>query len=594
MGTMLYERGIYLNRSFEEVCLADPSLVRGIHREYLEAGSEVITTNSWGAGIPKLRAAGIEDSFEPINRAAAAIARAAIEEAGTGRRVYVAGSIGPLGARIRPLGPLALAAAESFFERQASALASGGVDLIILETFVDVEELLAALRACRRATGLPIIASMTINAEGSSLLGSEPELFTSQIEELAPDAIGLNCSEGPKTMLDAAERMLRVTGLPLCVQPNAGAPANIEGRNIYRTTPSYVAKYAKRMIQAGVRIVGGCCGTTPAHIREIRTEIRALSSSRPPEPVRPSFAAIALAPLALEEKGPWASALARGVFATCLELVPPRGIDLAKTQERASSLKSRGINAINVPDSPRAQAKMSAVAAAAVIQARTGITAIPHITCKDKNLLALQAELLGAHALGIRNLLLVTGDSPSMGSYPDATAVFDIDSIGLCSMVSMLNRGYDLGHNPIGGPTGFCYGVALNPSAINPDRELERFRRKVEAGAEFAITQPIFEAASLFRFLDRLGAKAPIPIIAGIWPLTSLRNAEFMKHEVPGVVVPDSIIDRMTGKETKEAALQEGIAIAREILAAISGSIAGVQISSSPASAFAVLEGICP
>jgi homocysteine S-methyltransferase len=294
----------------------------------------------------------------------------------------------------------------------------------------------------------------------------------------------------------------------------------------------------------------------------------------------------------MEEKGPWARSLARGDFVTCVELVPPRGIDLGRASESAASLRARGIDAVNVPDSPRAQAKMSAVAAAAVIQERTGIVAMPHITCKDKNLLALQAELLGAHALGIRNVLLVTGDSPSMGSYPDATAVFDMDSIGLCAMVSMLNRGYDLGRNQLGGSTEFCYGVALNPSALSLERELERFRRKIDAGAEFAITQPIFEASAYFRFLDGLGGAPPIPVVAGIWPLTSLRNAEFMKHEVPGVLVPDSVVERMAGRETREAAVQEGIAIARETLEELAQAIAGVQISATPATAYAVLEGM--
>ncbi|MGA2479770.1 MAG: bifunctional homocysteine S-methyltransferase/methylenetetrahydrofolate reductase, partial [Spirochaetia bacterium] len=461
----------------------------------------------------------------------------------------------------------------------AKLLAGAGADLIILETFVDVRELAAAVRAVRSACSLPLVASMTINSEGTSLFGTEPEMFTAELDGLAPDVIGLNCSEGPKVMLDAVEKMVKVTHRPLCIQPNAGVPANVDGRNIYQATPRYMAKYAKRMIQSGARIVGGCCGTTPAHIREMRNEIRALSPGRPREPVRIVVEEKTIEPVALEKKSAWAARLARREFVRCVELVPPRGIDVQKLVESALVLKEKGIDAVNVPDSPRAQAKMNAVSAAAVLQLRAGIETIPHVTCKDKNLLALQAEVLGAHALGIRNILLVTGDPPNMGTYPDATAVFDIDAIGLCTMVSMLNRGRDLGRNPVGAPTEFCYGVALNPSAVNMERELERYRAKLDAGAEFAITQPIFDARPLLEFLDHSRALRSIPIVAGIWPLVSLRNAEFMKNEVPGVFVPDAVIERMGACDTRESAIEEGTAIARELLASLKDAVGGVQVA---------------
>jgi homocysteine S-methyltransferase len=576
---MLYERGVFLNRSFEEVCLSDPQLLLTIHREYLDAGADVLTTNSWGAGLPKLRSAGLAEKFERINSAAVALARKAIEQAGLADSVYVAGSIGPLGVKIEPLGAMSAAEAEELFTRHASILAGAGADLIILETFVDVRELAAAVRGVRKGCRVPVIASLTINSEGTSLYGTEPEIFTAEIDELAPDVIGVNCSEGPKIMLDTAERMIRVAQRPLCVQPNAGVPANVDGRNIYQTTPKYMAKYAKRMIQSGVLIVGGCCGTTPAHIKEIRQEIRALAPSMPRERIRLVVPDLGLTPVALEKKSRWASKLARGEWVTCVELVPPKGIDVEKILENARILKEKGIDAVNVPDSPRAQVKMGAVSASIVLQQGTGIEAIPHYTCKDKNLLALQADLLGAHALGIRNILLVTGDPPNMGTYPDATAVFNVDSIGLCNLANMLNHGYDLGHNPVGRPTEYCFGVALNPSAVNPDRELERFRWKMEAGAEFAITQPVFDAQPLLRFIDRLRGTRCIPIIAGIWPLVSLRNAEFMKNEVPGVFVPDSIVARMARCDTKESALEEGTAIARELLEILKKVVAGVQVS---------------
>jgi methionine synthase I (cobalamin-dependent)/5,10-methylenetetrahydrofolate reductase len=579
MGTMLYERGVFLNRSFEEVCLSDPRLVAGIHRDYLDAGADVITTNSWGAGLPKLRAAGLAERFAEVNTRAVELARESVSDAGRNDSAYVAGAIGPLGPMVEPLGAMTLADAVELFARQASVLSAAGADLIILETFVDVEELKAAIRGVRAGCGLPVIACVTINAEGTSPYGTEPETFAAEIEGMSPDALGLNCSEGPRSMLEAAERMIKVARLPLCVQPNAGVPVNVEGRNIYQTTPKYMAKYAKRMIQSGVRIVGGCCGTTPAHIREMRGEIKALAPGRPRETVRVEALPQERPPVPLEQKSAWAAKLARGDFVTCVELVPPKGIDMARMLENARLLRDSGIDAVNVPDSPRAQAKMAAVSASAVLQQQAGIEAIPHITCKDKNLLALQAEILGAHALGIRNVLLVTGDPPNIGTYPDATAVFDVDSIGLCNMVRLLNRGLDLGRNPVGEPTAFCYGAALNPSAVNTDRERERFRWKLDAGAEFVITQPVFDPEPLLRFLEKNGGLRRVPVIAGIWPLVSLRMAEFMKNEVPGVFVPDSVVERMAKCDTRESALEEGTAMARRLLAALRGAIGGVQLS---------------
>ena len=329
--------------------------------------------------------------------------------------------------------------------------------MLILETFVDLRELAAAVRGARRACDLPLIASLTINNEGTSLYGTDPELFTARIDELAPDAIGLNCSEGPRVMLETAEKMVRVTRRPVCIQPNAGVPLNVNGRNIYPTTPAYMAKYAKRMIQSGVRIVGGCCGTTPAHIREIRNEIRALQPSILAEHIRVVVPEAGKTPVPLEKKSAWAARIARGEFVTCVELVPPKGIEHGKLMENALTLKKAGIDAINVPDSPRAQVKMSALMASVLLQQKAGIEAIPHYTCKDKNLLALQADLLGAHALGIRNVLAVTGDPPNMGTYPDATAVFNVDAIGLCRLMNMLNHGYDLGEQCRGGDRGVLH-----------------------------------------------------------------------------------------------------------------------------------------
>jgi homocysteine S-methyltransferase len=575
---MLYENGIFLDRCFEETCLSYPSVVLKVHKEYLEAGAEALTTNSWGANLPKLRGSGNAEKFEAINEKAVALARKAIDDAGKTGTVFVAGSMGPLGVELAPLGTFRAEEAEDLFRRQAAVLAGAGADLIILETFIDLNELRAAVRGVRKACDLPFIASLTIDGEGTSLYGTEPEAFTRQIDELSPDAIGLNCSEGPKMMLETAERMIKVTQRPLCIQPNAGIPVNVGGRNIYQTTPKYMAVYARRLLQAGVRIVGGCCGTTPAHIRQMRNEIRAFSplvSHTRVQVLKPESGFSPAVPM--EKKSCWGARLARGEQVCCVELVPPKGLDMERIVADARLLKDKGIDAINIPDSPRAQVKMSALAASVLILRDAGIEVIPHFACKDKNLLALQADLLGSHALGIRNILAVTGDPPNMGTYPDATAVFNIDAIGLCNLINMLNHGQDLGNNPVGRPTEFCFGVALNPSAVNRERELERMRMKIGAGAEFAVTQPVFDAEPLLRFLERMQGLPRIPIVAGIWPLVSLRNAEFMKNEVPGVYVPDSIIERMSRCDTKEAAVEEGIAIAIELYAALKGVIAGVQ-----------------
>ena len=579
MGTMLYAQGVFLNRSFEEVCLSNPALVLDIHRQYVNAGADVLTTNSWGAGIPKLRSAGLADKFIQINTRAVELAKQAIHEEGREGSVYVAGSMGPLGVKVEPLGALSAGEAEDYFSRQAEALSRAGADLIVLETFVDVRELKAAVSGTRKACRLPVIASLTISSEGTSMYGTDPEVFTSEIDGLQPDAIGLNCTEGPKVMLEVVEKMVKVTRRPILIQPNAGIPADVGGRTIYLTTPAYMAKYAKRMIQSGVRMVGGCCGTTPAHIKEMRNQIRAIEPVAPRRRIQPVHTDQGFPPVPMEKKSKWGEKLAAGAFVTCLEVVPPKGPDTVKLIESARFLKDKGIDAVNIPDSPRAQVKMCAVAAAVVIQREAGIETIPHFTCKDKNILALQADLLGAHAMGIRNILAVTGDPPSMGTYPDATAVFNIDAVGLCNMMGMLNRGLDLGNNAVGKATEFCYGVALNPSAVNPDRELERFRMKLDAGAEFAITQPVFDPAPLLRFLEKAGGLRRIPIVAGIWPLVSLRSAEFMKNEVPGVYVPDSVVTRMSACDTKEAALQEGAAIARELLEKLRGAVSGVQLS---------------
>jgi homocysteine S-methyltransferase len=499
--------------------------------------------------------------------------------------------MGPLGVRIEPWGKIGIDEAESFFREQAAALLDGGVDLFVLETFRDLNEISAAIRAVRSLCSLPIVAQVTTEEDGNTLDGAPPELFIEQLEQYGASVVGLNCSVGPAAMLETIERISRVAKVPLSAQPNAGRPREVEGRNIYLCSPEYMASYARRFINNGVRLVGGCCGTTPDHIRQIRIAVRAAATAALP---RPADALAATAPatpvpvVAKAERSRMAHALARGSFVVSLELLPPRGHRTDELLESARQLRIRGIDLVNIPDGPRASGRMSALAAALLIQ-QAGLETILHYACRDRNLLAMQSDLLGAQSMGIRNLLIVTGDPPRIGDYPDATAVLDADSIGLTNVVNHLNRGIDIGGQPIGQPTAFHIGVAANQGALNLDHEVRRFRYKVEAGAEFAITQPVFEVDELALFLDRI-ADVRIPILAGIMPLGSLRHAEFMANEVPGVSVPEAVLDRMREADSAGRAAEEGVAIAREVVGAIRSMVQGIQISTAAGAIGAALE----
>ncbi|MGH9373161.1 MAG: bifunctional homocysteine S-methyltransferase/methylenetetrahydrofolate reductase, partial [Vicinamibacterales bacterium] len=430
-----------------------------------------------------------------------------------------------------------------------------------------------------------------------TLHGAPPDVFVPQLEELGATVVGTNCSVGPAGMLETIERMARVAQVPLSAQPNAGRPREIEGRNIYLSSPEYMASYARRFVSNGVRLVGGCCGTTPEHVRYIKTAVRALAATA----ARPSAARskdnprVAVAPVAEPvtrgEKSRLANALARGVFTVTVELMPPRGHQVDMLVERARQLRIHGVDFVNIPDGPRASARMSALAASLVVQQQAGLETILHYACRDRNLLGMQSDLLGAHSLGVRNVLIITGDPPRVGDYPDATAVFDVDSIGLTNVVARLNRGHDIGEQSIGQPTAFHIGVAVNPDAPDIDHEVRRFHYKVEAGAEFAITQPVFSAAELAAFLARIEDKR-IPILAGLMPLESLRHAEFMANEVPGVRVPDAVVDRIRRAEESGKAVGEGLAIAREIASEIRPLVQGIQISTSAGAVEAALEVI--
>jgi methionine synthase / methylenetetrahydrofolate reductase (NADH) len=493
--------------------------------------------------------------------------------------VFVGGAIGPLGIRIEPYGPTSIEEAQAIFKEQAEALLEGGVDLFVLETFSDVAEIREALLAVRSISDLPVIAQMTIQNDGNTSYGTSPELFTTQLDEWGADVIGLNCSVGPHAMLEGLERMRQVTKRKLSAQPNGGLPRQVDGRMFYMASPDYMAKYAKRLIQDGAKFVGGCCGTTPKHIKQIADAVAALSPGRsvvrvlvaeekPPD----------LEVVPREEKSRFARKICAGEFVTSVEIVPPRGCDPSKMLESTRLLKEAGVDAVNVPDGPRAQSRMGVLAVSTLIERQIGIEAVVHYCCRDRNLLGMTSDLLGAAGLGLKNLLIITGDPPKMGPYPEATAVFDIDSIGLVNMVTRLNHGLDIGGNPIGKPTSFYVGVGVNPCAVDLDYELRRFEWKVEAGAEFAITQPTFDVSQLRDFLKRI-EHCRIPIIAGIWPLVSYRNAEFLANEVPGVVVPESVLERMQRITDKDAAREEGLAIARETLTEIRDLVQGVQVS---------------
>ncbi len=574
---MLYGKGIFINRSYDELNLSQPDLIRGIHHEYLQAGAEIIETNTFGANSFRLARYSLADKVREINRAGARLAR----EAAKSFDVWVAGSVGPLGTRIEPLGKTSFQEAREAFRGQIEALVEGGVDLLILETFGYLDEIHQALMAAKEVNAsTPVVAQVTIDEDGNTLDGSDPETFVPKLVEWGADVIGCNCSVGPVAMLDAMERVRALTTLPLSAQPNAGIPRSVEGRNIYLCSPEYMASYARKFVAAGVRIVGGCCGTTPEHIRTMKSALRvgeARGKSAATRTAGASPVAIEIPTVLLEKRSALGAKLARGEFITMVEIVPPKGTDIAKEVEGARFLKSVGVDAVNIPDSPRASARMSNQALSLLIQREVGIEAILHYTCRDRNVLGIQSDLLGAAAVGIRNLICITGDPPKMGNYPDATAVFDVDSIGLVNIVHRLNRGLDLGGNPIGTGTSFVVGVGANPGITDLDEEIRRFEYKVEAGAEYAVTQPVFDLRLLEVFLRRIEG-CRIPVVAGIWPLVSVRNAEFMKNELR-VSVPDSILERMARAQTPETARAEGVAIAREMLIAARQMVQGAQIS---------------
>ena len=585
MGTVLYARGVFINRCYDELNLSDPNLILAVHEEYLQAGAEILETNTFGANRFRLTRHGLGGKVEEINAAGVRLARQAVEhlkekQAGD---AWVAGAVGPLGVRLEPLGKTGLDEARAAFAEQIGILAKNGVDLLIIETMPALNEAREALEAAKAvAPDLPVLVMVTVDDESDCLDGSSAAQAAALLTEWGAGAVGVNCSTGPATVLTAIEDMRAATTLPLAAMPNAGMPRAVEGRNIYLCSPEYMASFARKAIAAGVQIVGGCCGTTPNHIRAMRSAMRAMDAQTPVEGAGAAPAVSKETPPApLAQRSRFGSLIAEGKFVTLVEFVPPRGIDCAKEIEGAALLAQLGVDAIDVYDAAQASARMSGQSLCIQIQQHTGMETILHYTCRDRNLLSIQSDLLGASSIGLRNILCVTGDPPKQGNYPDASAVFDVDSIGLVNIVRRLNHGLDIGSNSIGASTNFTIGVAANPGVPDMENELRRFAYKVEAGAEYAITQAVFDLRLLEEFLERikeLTGNGRIPVIAGIWPLTSLRNAEFMKNDLR-VSMPEEIMLRMAQADTPEAARAEGIKIAQEMLEAVRPLVQGVQVS---------------
>ena len=577
MGTVLYSKGIFINRCFDELNLSMPAMVKETHQEYVKAGAEILETNTFGANRARLAAFGLAEKLKAINQAGVRLAR---EAAGDG--VFVAGAIGPLGVRIEPLGPTSFDEAREIFREQAEALVAAGADLLILETFYDLNELREAIFAAREAAGndMVIIAQVTIDDNGNMRDGTTPETYTQKLDEWPADVIGLNCSVGPKATLETIEQMMRYSRKPMSAMPNAGLPAVVEGRKIYLCSPEYMAQYARRFLWAGVRIIGGCCGTTAEHIKLIHSEARSLQPQTPrlaatvEEPV---VKARAMGKVPIAEKSKLGTKIAAGKFVAFVEILPPRGVDASKEIEGAKQCATAGIDCINVPDGPRASARMSAQVTCQLIQQQAGIEAVLHFCCRDRNILSIQSELLGAHTVGIRNLICITGDPPRMGTNPEATAVFDVDAIGLTNIVNNLNHGLDIGGNPMGSQTALMLGVGANPGALNLEEEIRRMEWKAQAGAEYIVTQPVFDLDLLEQFLKKI-AHLKLPVICGIWPLTSYRNAEFMVNELR-VPVPEILMERMRGVDNADEARREGVAIAQEMVERVRHLVSGVQLS---------------
>jgi homocysteine S-methyltransferase len=577
-GTLLYSRGIPYERCFDELNVVQPDLVQRLHQEYIAAGAELVETNTFGANRVKLARFGLEDRVREFNFRGVKIAREAREV--SGQPVFLAGAVGPIGQPLAPVGAITLSAAREAFREQIDALLEAGADLLILETFPDLGELRQAILAAREACDLPVIAQISFADDGTTVTGRTPGEVAAALSDLDVEVFGVNCGLGPQLALDVVQQMTMPPGRFLSAQANAGFPSRLEGRYLYFSSPEYFAEYARRFVAAGVTVVGGCCGTTPQHIAAMREAVDELNPDRAarvvaavrPAPSEPSEAPAADGPT------PWIQKLQAGKFVVSVELDPPKGLNPAKILQGAEYLANVGVDSINIGDSPMARVRMSCIALAVLIQRQTALDTIIHFTTRDRNLMALQSELLGAHALGIRNILALTGDPPRVGNYPNATGVWDVDAIGLIQILKQMNCGLDWAGNSIGRAAAFQVACAVNPVAEDLDLELDRFGRKIEAGADFAMTQPLYDLKQLESFLERVGP-LPIPLILGIMPLQSHKHAEFLHNELPGVEIPAAVRERM--RLAGEHGIAEGIEQAKEFLAEAQRMVQGIYLMPS-------------
>ena len=577
MGTAIYEKGIFINACYDELNITKPDLIKSIHQEYIDAGCDVILTNTFGANCFKLEKYGLGNMVYDINFQGA---KNAIEVAGDD--IYVLGCVGPCLAKGLSLTVENTDKLKESYEVQIQGLKDGGVDGIILETFSNFDELDIAAEIIKKYD-LPLIASLACKKEKETLNGLNIKDAIKRLDKNKDiDAVGMNCIIGPHAMLSLLEDVINLTSKPFIVEPNAGHPQNVDGRMIYMSTPEYFATYAQNFIRLGVRGIGGCCGTTPKHISEMAKTVKALTGVKKHLKIDKieDFAPVEVKITPKEEKSSFAKKLFSGEKVVTMEITPPRSVVLDSMLDKVRECKNAGIDAINIPDGPRASSRISSLVTAIMIEREIGIETILHYCCRDRNLIGMQSDLLGGFAAGLKNYLIITGDPPKLGDYPGATAVFDIDAVGLTKVVHNLNCGSDIAGNLINPPTSILIGVGANPCAIDIDKEVNHFINKINAGAEYAITQPVFAPEALLSFMEKTEDKnKSLPIVAGIWPLVSLKNALFLKNEVPGVYVPDEIITKMEKAKTKEDGIKYGIEIAHEIKEKINPYVSGYQIS---------------
>jgi methionine synthase / methylenetetrahydrofolate reductase(NADPH) len=575
IGTEIYKSNVFINRCYEELSVSSPDLVTQIHQNYFDAGADVLTTNTFGANKNKLSRFGLEDKVKEINTAGINLAKICAEE-----ETLIAGSVGPIG-DIPYNSGISEEDIIEMLNEHVVAVKEAGADFIMFETLSCLKEVNHALASVENVSDIPFVLSFAVNRDCESFKGETIEKLLSVIKKYKnkPTAIGLNCGVGPEGLLSALEIMSPICKYPIIAQPNAGVPRRVDNRTIYMANPEYLTTYALRFVDLGVRGVGGCCGTTPEHIQDIARSIRPLAKQSHSFELDITSNEIDFKdPVSLEERSSLGAKIINKEWIKTVEIVPPYGYELDKTIEKAVTCRDAGVDAINIPDGPRASSRISPLVAAIHIKEKAGIEPILHFCCRDRNLIGMQSDLLGCAASDIKNLLFVTGDPPKLGEYPFASAVFDADSIGMVKIQSNLNKGVDIGGKSISRVTEGVIGVGADPNALDFDREIRRIKEKIFAGAEYVITQPVFDIDALFKFLDQI-SDYDIPVIAGIWPLASYRNAEFMNNEVPGVSVPDHIMRRMAAAKTKDEQRFEGINIARECVDKIRNSIHGIQVS---------------